>query len=163
MGRARAIGGMGRPEKTTDSSPSNPSNRALSKETIRLPRAWRPRISGQIRDESAVFSRDQFNRFTIIQETCDHDVHAECPTVVYIRPKGYPIIFIDHLPISLAFLHSGDIACNPPHTDPPQEVGYYASPSGPNLQKIVSLSLVRPARTIELQSTASSYPKASQG
>jgi hypothetical protein len=66
VGRARAIGGMGRPEKAMDSTPSNPSNRALSKETIRLSRAWCPRISGQIRDESAVFSGDQFNRFTII-------------------------------------------------------------------------------------------------
>jgi hypothetical protein len=87
----------------------------------------------------------------------------ECPTVVYIRPKGYPIIFIDHRPISLAFLHPRDIACNPPHIDPPQKVGYYASLSGPNPQKIVSLSFVRLARTIELQSTAPSYPKASVG
>jgi hypothetical protein len=53
--------------------------------------------------------------------------------VEYIRPRGYPIISIDHLPISLAFLRSRDFTCNPPHKDPPQEVGYYASPSGPNL------------------------------
>jgi hypothetical protein len=65
----------------------------------------------------------------------------ECPTVVYIRPRGNPIIFIDHLLISLAFLHLGDTACNTPYTDPPQEVGYYASPSGLNLQKIICLSL----------------------
>jgi hypothetical protein len=40
----------------------------------------------------------------------------------------YAIISIVHLPISLAFLHSGDFTVNPPHKDPPQEVGYYASP-----------------------------------
>jgi hypothetical protein len=66
------------------------------------------------------------------------------PTVEYIRPRGYPIISIDHLPISLAFLHSRDLTCNPPQIDPPQEVGYYASPSGLNLQKISYPSLVRP-------------------
>jgi hypothetical protein len=66
VGRARAIGGMGRPEKATDSSPSSPSNRALSKETIRLSHAWCPQISVQIRDESTVFLGDQFSRFTII-------------------------------------------------------------------------------------------------
>jgi hypothetical protein len=87
----------------------------------------------------------------------------EHPTVEYIRPRGYPIISIDHLPISLAFLHSGDFACNPPHKDPLQEVGYYASPSGTNLQKIACPSLMHLARTIELQSTAPSYPKAPQG
>jgi hypothetical protein len=54
---------------------------------------------------------------------------------------GNPIILIDQLLVSLAFLHSGDTTCNPPHTDPPQKVGYYASPNGPNLQKIVCLSL----------------------
>jgi hypothetical protein len=83
--------------------------------------------------------------------------------VEYIRLRGYPIISINHLPISLAFLHSGDFTCNPPHKDPPQEVGYYASPSGPNLQKISCPFLVRPARTIELHSIALSYPKAPQG
>jgi hypothetical protein len=87
----------------------------------------------------------------------------ECPTVEYIRPRGYPIISIDHLPISLAFLHSGDSTCNPPHKDPPQEVGYYTFPSCPNLQKIACPSLVHPAQTIELQSTTSSFPKAPQG
>jgi hypothetical protein len=68
-------------------------------------------------------------------------MYMECPTVVYIRPRGYPIIFIGHRPISLAFLHLGDIACNPPHIDPSHEVGYYAFSSGLNLQKIVCLSL----------------------
>jgi hypothetical protein len=76
---------------------------------------------------------------------------------------GEPHHFHSHLLISLAFLYLGDTTCNTPHIDPPQEVGYYASSSGLNLQKIVSLSLVRPARTIELQSTAPSYPKAPQG
>jgi hypothetical protein len=87
----------------------------------------------------------------------------ECPTVEYIRPRGYPIISIDHIPILLAFLHSGDFTCNPLHKDPPLEVGYYTSLSGSNLQKIACPSLVCPARTIELQSTAPSYPKALQG
>jgi hypothetical protein len=53
--------------------------------------------------------------------------------VEYIRPRGYPIISIDHLLNSLAFLHTGDFSCNLPHKDPHQEVGYYASQSGPNL------------------------------
>jgi hypothetical protein len=53
--------------------------------------------------------------------------------MVEYKAQGYPIISVDHLPISLAFLHSGDLAFNPPHIDPPQEVGYYASQSGPNL------------------------------
>jgi hypothetical protein len=53
--------------------------------------------------------------------------------VEYIRPRGYPIISIDHLLISLASLHSGDFTCNPTLKDPLQEVGYYSSPSGPNL------------------------------
>jgi hypothetical protein len=66
MGRARATGEMGRLEKATDSSPSIPLNRARSKEIVRLSRAWRPQMSGRIRDESAVFSGDQFSRFTII-------------------------------------------------------------------------------------------------
>jgi hypothetical protein len=83
--------------------------------------------------------------------------------VEYIRSRGYPIIFVDHLPISLAFLHLGDLTCNPLHIDPPQEVGYYASQSGSNLQKIVCPSHVRPTRAIELQSTTPSYPKAPQG
>jgi hypothetical protein len=87
----------------------------------------------------------------------------ECPTVVYIRPRGYPIISIKHLPISLAFLHPGDLTYNPPHIGPSQEVGYYTPLSGPNLQKIVWPSLVRPAQTIELQSTTPSYPKSLQG
>jgi hypothetical protein len=87
----------------------------------------------------------------------------ECPTVKYIRPRGYLIISIDHLPMSLAFPHSGDFACNPLDKDPSQKVGYYASLSGPNLEKIAFPSLVFLARTIELQSTASSYPKALQG
>jgi hypothetical protein len=87
----------------------------------------------------------------------------ECPTVMYIRPRGYPFISIDHLPISLAFLHSGHFACNPPHIDPSQEVGYYASLGSPNLQKIDCPSFARPSRTIELPSTTSSYPKAPQG
>jgi hypothetical protein len=77
---------------------------------------------------------------------------------VYIRHRGNPIIFI-----LLAPLHSGDATCNAPHIDLSQEVGYYASQSGPNLLKIVCLSLVHLARTIELQSTTSSYPKAPQG
>jgi hypothetical protein len=80
---------------------------------------------------------------------------------MYIRPRGNPIIFI----ISLALLHSGDATSNTPHIDPSQEVVYYASQSGPNLQKIacLSLSLVLVERTIELQSTTPSYPKALQG
>jgi hypothetical protein len=63
--------------------------------------------------------------------------------VVYIRPRGSPIIFIPstYLSTSLAFLRSGDTTCNTPHTDPHQEVGYYASQSGPNLQKITCLYL----------------------
>jgi hypothetical protein len=67
--------------------------------------------------------------------------------------------FKSHLPISLALLHLGDIACNPPHIGPPQEVGYYAFPSGPNLLKIACSSLVHPARTIELKSIATFYQK----
>jgi hypothetical protein len=59
------------------------------------------------------------------------------------KAQVVPIISIDDLPISLVFLHSEDITCNPPHIDPPQEVGYYASLSGPNLQKINCLSLSR--------------------
>jgi hypothetical protein len=66
VGWARAIGGMGRPEKATDSSLSNPSNHAISNKTIQLSRAWRPQISGRIRDESVVFLGDQFSRFTIV-------------------------------------------------------------------------------------------------
>jgi hypothetical protein len=66
MGRAKANGGMGQSEKKTDSSLGIPSNHALSKETVRLSRAWHPQMSGQIRDESARFSGDQFSRFTII-------------------------------------------------------------------------------------------------
>jgi hypothetical protein len=66
MGRAKATGGMGRPEKATDSSPSSMSNRALSKETVRLSRAWRSPMSERIRNESAGFSGDKFSRFTII-------------------------------------------------------------------------------------------------
>jgi hypothetical protein len=62
--------------------------------------------------------------------------------VEYIRPREYPSISIDHLPISLAFLHSGDLTCNPPHIDPPHEVGYYASQNSLNLQKIACPSLV---------------------
>jgi hypothetical protein len=50
-----------------------------------------------------------------------------------------------HLLVSLVSLHSGDTTCNTPHTDPPQDIGYYASPSGSNLQKIAYLSLVLPA------------------
>jgi hypothetical protein len=66
VGWAKATGGMGRSKKATDSSPGIPSNRALSKETVRLSRAWRPKMSGRIRDESARFLGDQFSRFTII-------------------------------------------------------------------------------------------------
>jgi hypothetical protein len=91
---AKATSEMGRPEKATDSNPSIPSNCALSKETVRLSRAWHPQMSGRIKDKSAGFSGDQFSRFTIIQETCDRHVRMECPTVVYIRPRGNPIIFI---------------------------------------------------------------------
>jgi hypothetical protein len=65
------------------------------------------------------------------------------PTVVYIRPRGTP----PFSSISSVFLHSGDATCNKPHTDPPQEIGYYASQSGPNLQKITCLSLSRAPRT----------------
>jgi hypothetical protein len=65
VGQAKATGGMGRSKKATDSSPDIPSNRALSKETVQLFGAWRPQMSGHIRDESAGFSEDQFSRFTI--------------------------------------------------------------------------------------------------
>ena len=65
----------------------------------------------------------------------------EVPNNRVYKAQGVPHHFHSHLPISLASLHPGDIACNPPHIDPHQEVGYYASPSGPNLQKIVCLSV----------------------
>jgi hypothetical protein len=42
VGQARATGRMGRPEKLTDSSPSNPSTRVLSTATTLLSRAWCP-------------------------------------------------------------------------------------------------------------------------
>jgi|SRR5690242_1648625 hypothetical protein len=42
VGRAKATSGMGRPEKATDSSPSDPPARALSTATTQLSRAWRP-------------------------------------------------------------------------------------------------------------------------
>jgi hypothetical protein len=65
-------------------------------------------------------------------------IHSVYPTFLRaaslnIRPRRYPIISINHLLISLAFLQTGDFSCNLPHKDPHQEVGYYASPSGPNL------------------------------
>jgi hypothetical protein len=56
MGQAKAIGVMGRLEKATESSPCIPSNRTLSKETIRLSRARRPQMSGWFRDKSAMIS-----------------------------------------------------------------------------------------------------------
>jgi hypothetical protein len=93
-----------------------------------------------------------------MQEEHHHHVRRERPSVVYIRPRGNPIIFI-----LLAPLHLGDATCNTPHIDLSQEVGYYASQSGPNLLKIACLSLVHLAQTIELQSTSPSYPKAPQG
>jgi hypothetical protein len=66
-------------------------------------------------------------------------VRRECPTVMYIRPRGNPIIFI-----SLASLHSGDTTCKHTiHIKPHQEIGYYALQSGSNLQKIARLSLPR--------------------
>jgi hypothetical protein len=93
-------------------------------------------------------------------EECDHHVRRECPTAVYIRPKGIPIILI-----SLAHLHSGDTTFeHPTHTKPPQEVGYYAPQAAQTCRKSPdSLFLVPPARTIELQSTTPSYPKAPRG
>jgi hypothetical protein len=79
---------------------------------------------------------------------------------MYIRPRGIPIIFI-----SLAPLHSGDTTCKQPtHTKPPQEVGYYAPQAARTCRKSRdSLFLVPPTRTIELQSTTPSYPKAPRG
>jgi hypothetical protein len=53
------------------------------------------------------------------------------------KARGNPIIFI-----SLAPHHSGNTTYkHTSHTKPPQEVGYYASQSGPNLPKIAYLSL----------------------
>jgi hypothetical protein len=100
VGRAKATGGMGQSEKVTDLSLGIPSNRELSKETVRLSRAWRPQMLRWIRDESVRFLGDQFSRFTIIYETCDPHVRMECPTVVYIRPRGTPsfplTIYLSH-------------------------------------------------------------------
>jgi hypothetical protein len=46
-----------------------------------------------------------------------------------------------HFHLILAPLHSGNTTCKHiTYTKPPHEVGYYASQSGPNLQKIVRLS-----------------------
>jgi hypothetical protein len=56
VGWAKAIGVMGRLEKATESSPRIPSNRTLSKETVRLSRARRPQMSGWFRDKSAMIS-----------------------------------------------------------------------------------------------------------
>jgi hypothetical protein len=68
-------------------------------------------------------------------------LHAcKCPTIRYIRPRGHPIknrSFISHTLSSLAFSILENSPCNLPHKDPHQEVGCYASQSGPNLQKIV--------------------------
>jgi hypothetical protein len=62
-------------------------------------------------------------------EECDQRLRRECPTVVYIRPRGTP-----SFSSQLAPLHSGNTTCkHTTHTKPPQEVGYYASQSGPNL------------------------------
>ena len=87
VGRAKATGGMGRSEKSMDPSPNGLSNRALPQESARLSRAWHPLMS-------AGFSGNQFSRFTISYETCDRRVRMKCPTVVYIRPRENPIIFI---------------------------------------------------------------------
>jgi hypothetical protein len=88
-------------------------------------------------------SRQGYGKFSSVSSLLSRGyasthVRKECPTVEYIRPGGtlsFPSI--DHLPISLAFLHPVDFPCNLLHKDPHQEVGYYTSPSGPNLQKIV--------------------------
>jgi hypothetical protein len=53
------------PKKVIDSSPDGPSNHALSQETVRFSRAWHPRMSGWIRDESARFLGDWLSRFAI--------------------------------------------------------------------------------------------------
>jgi hypothetical protein len=55
MDRAKATGEMGRSEKAMDSSLDGPSNRALSKEIVRLSHAWHPQMSGRVRDESVAF------------------------------------------------------------------------------------------------------------
>jgi hypothetical protein len=68
MGRTKTTSVMGRHEKVTDTDSSSgiPSNHVLSKDTVRLSHAWRPQMSARIRDESAMFSEEQFSRFTII-------------------------------------------------------------------------------------------------
>ena len=64
------------------------------------------------------------------------------PTVEYIRPRGHPIkiifiLFISHPPSSLASLVLENSPVTRPIKNPHQDVGCYASQSGPNLCKIV--------------------------
>jgi hypothetical protein len=60
--------------------------------------------------------------------------------VEYIRPKGHPLKIIpllSHLLSSLASLVLEKSLVTHHKKDPPQDVGCYASQSGPNLYKIV--------------------------
>jgi hypothetical protein len=132
VGRAKVTGGMSRSEKSMDSSPGGPSNCSLLQETAWLSRAWHPLMSSELGMRQRDFRKISSVGSLLVRKHVIIMYVWSAPTVVYIRPRGNPIIH-SHLLISLAFLHSGDIACNPPHIDPPQKVGYYASPSIPNL------------------------------
>jgi hypothetical protein len=65
VGRAKITSGMGRPEKTMDSSLDCSSDRALLQETIRLFRARHPQMLGWFREESTSFSKVRLSRFAI--------------------------------------------------------------------------------------------------
>jgi hypothetical protein len=60
--------------------------------------------------------------------------------VEYIRPRGHPLknnSLISHLLSSLASLVLENSPVTHHTKDPHQDIGYYASLSGPNLHKIV--------------------------
>jgi hypothetical protein len=94
VGWAKATGGMGRSEKSMDLSPDGPLNRTLPQETAQLSCAWHLLMSGGLG-----MSRQDFREISSVGSLLvrRHVIIVyvwSAPTIVYIRPRGNPIIFI---------------------------------------------------------------------
>jgi hypothetical protein len=82
-----------------------------------------------------------------------------CPTVEYIRPRGHPFRRdrTHYLAIHPNFLRIRELPCNPPYTALSPGRRVLRTSKRPEPLNHCLLSLVQPARTIELQSITPSY------
>jgi hypothetical protein len=93
VGRAKTIVEMGRPKKAVGSRPDYSRIGCDPMEVVRFSRARCPQTPGIARNGAAGFSSGaKYVPYYLGDklEECDQHVRKECPTVVYIKPRGNP-------------------------------------------------------------------------